>query len=378
MAPGTSTFYGLRSLTSNAFYPPTWAEALREIDGDAFATSPLTPVLDATPAAAGSPIMDRLAVRYFAVPPEAPVFGSVAKPRAFGAGPVLLEPGQMVEGSAAAGPIRAVTLQVAHPDDSAGARVVAVTVRDANGVDLTSGVRRFEAPLPQRLTVPVPEPTVTSRGRVEVTVELRSGPPVAVDAGRDGRPAIGITIADGDGLRLAFTEGVLLYERLTALPRIRWAGRADVIVDLDRRLAAVGQPVQPDTVILGAPAPSGSGAAARIEVLRDGGDDLTIRVDADRHGYLVVADALQEGWVASVDGRGVALRDAEHAAVAVLVPEGVHRVDLRYDPPGWGLGVLLSGASLLLYAAAVMTVMVRGRRRGGAQTGRVQRSEDGT
>ena len=185
-------------------------------------------------------------------------------------------------------------------------------------------------------------------------------------------------MADGDGLRLGFTDGVLLYERLSALPRIRWAGKANVIVDPDRRLAAVGQLVRPDTVILGAPAPSGSAATARIEVLRDEGDDLAIRVDADGPGYLVVADALQEGWVATVDGRGVALRDAEHAAVAVLLPEGSHRLDLRYDPPGWGFGMLLSGASLLLYAAAVLTVMVRGLRRGGAPIGRMQRSEDGT
>ena len=376
MAPGTSTFYGLRSLTSNAFYPPTWADALMEIDGDAFATSPLTPVLGATPAVAGSPILDRLSVRYFAMAPEAPVFGSVAKPRAFGA--VLLEPGQIVETSAAAGPIRAVTLRVAEPDGSPRSRVVAVTVYDQDGAEVTSGERRFEAPLPQWLTVPVPEPTAAVPGRVEVTVELRSGPPVAVQAGRDGRPAAWITMADGDGLRLAFTEGVLLYERLSALPRIRWAGKANVVVDRDRRLAAVGEPVQPDTVLLGAPAPSGSGAAARIEVMRDGGDDMAVRVDADGPGYLIVADALQEGWVATVDGRGVALRDAEHAAVAVLLPEGSHRLDLRYDPPSWGFGVLLSGASLLLYAAAVLTVMVRGLRRGGAPIGRMQRSEDGT
>jgi hypothetical protein len=377
MAPGTSTFYGLRSLTSNAFYPPTWAEALSEIDGDAFATSPLFPILDATPEVAGSPIMDRLSVRYFAVRPEAPVFGSVVQPRTSGAGTLVLEPGQVVETSTAAGPIRAVTLQVARPGDSAGARVVAVTVRDANGVDLTSGARRFEAPLPQWLTVPIPEPTVAVRGRVEVSVELRSGAPVSFVTGRDGRPAAWITMADGDELRLAFTEGVLLYERLSALPRIRWAGKANVVVDRDRRLAALGEPVQPDTVILGAPAPFGSGAAARIEVLRDGGDDMAIRVDADGPGYLIVADALQDGWVATVDGRGVALRDAEHAAVAVLLPEGSHRLDLRYDPPSWALGVLLSGASLLLYAAAVLTMMVRGRRRGGARTGRMQRSEDG-
>ena len=40
-----------------------------------------------------------------------------------------------------------------------------------------------------------------------------------------------------DGLRLVFAEaGATVYERLRALPRIRWASRSEVVVDADERI----------------------------------------------------------------------------------------------------------------------------------------------
>ena len=83
-------------------------------------------------------------------------------------------------------------------------------------------------------------------------------------------------------------------------------------------------------------------------MVEDGGDAIRVEVDAAGEGYLVVADAIQHGWEASVDGTPAPIRRADHALAAVLVPAGEHEVELRYTPPGWYPGLIVSGASLAI------------------------------
>ena len=362
MAPGTSTYYGFRALTSNGFYPPTWAEALVEVDHDAFTTSPLFPILDASQSVAESPILDRLAVKYLAVRPDAPVFGNPVPPQEASGGLVWLETGRPVRAPTSAGRVRAVTLQVAERSDRSRSRTLAVRVYDRTGALVAAGVRTFEAPLSPFLTIAVPEPVARTAARA-IEVVLRSGPPLAVAGASGSVPLVSAVRAGSDSLRLAFADGVLLYERLDALPRIRWAGTAEVIEDEAHRLVALGEPATVGSVILSTTGPPGSGAGARLRVERDDGDELSLRVDAEGSGYVVVADAMQDGWIVTVDGEEAVLRHAEHAGVAVLVAEGSHHVILRYDPPGWRLGLLISASSLVIYAAVAAMAAIVPRRR---------------
>jgi hypothetical protein len=129
------------------------------------------------------------------------------------------------------------------------------------------------------------------------------------------------------------------------------ASRATVIADADRRIFSLSRGVASDTVVLDRHGPAGSGRPARLRILRDGGDQMRLSVAASGQGYLVVADAIQHGWKASLDGRPVPIRQADHAGVAVLVPSGLHQVTLRYDPSGWKPGLVASGISVLLLLA---------------------------
>ena len=52
-----------------------------------------------------------------------------------------------------------------------------------------------------------------------------------------------------------------------------------------------------------------------------------------------------------MDGEEVPLVDADHAMVAVEVPEGEHTVDLAYAPPGRTRGILISIAAAVVLAA---------------------------
>lgn len=169
----------------------------------------------------------------------------------------------------------------------------------------------------------------------------------------DGRGSVAraVVIGEEDGLRLDLVANVIGYRRLTALPRIRWAPSARIVEDPAERVRLLASGAEPDEVVLTGPGPLGSGEEADLEVLEDSGDLIEVRVSAPGQGYLVVADPLQHGWKAAVDGVPTTLRRADHGVVAVLVPAGGHRVILRPHPPGWSLGLALSGISLVTLVA---------------------------
>jgi hypothetical protein len=178
-----------------------------------------------------------------------------------------------------------------------------------------------------------------------------------------------ITPAD-DGLRLDYAGSAVIYRRLDALPRIRWASQAVVLPDQSARIAALASgTLSPDQVVLNGPGPLAAGQPAGVKIVTDGLDRITVTVDAAGSGYLVVADALQLGWSATVDGQAAPLVPADEALVAVPVGAGEHRVELRYDPPYHGLGTWLSAAALLTAIALVLAdqwwlARRRGRRPG--------------
>jgi uncharacterized membrane protein YfhO len=87
-------------------------------------------------------------------------------------------------------------------------------------------------------------------------------------------------------------------------------------------------------------------------VTRDTPTSMAAAIDAEGDGYVVIADALQQGWVAEVDGKRADLVDADHALVAVYVPAGRHELTLRYDAPGQRAGLAVSAVSVAGLAAA--------------------------
>ena len=160
--------------------------------------------------------------------------------------------------------------------------------------------------------------------------------------------------AQPDGLRMVMDGQSVIYQRLHALPRARWASSTVVEPDPARRLALMGSGTLPaEQVLLDAPGPPASGQPATVEWVEDGMDEMTLRVTARGDGYLVLADAIQQNWVVTVDGAPATIRPAEYAFVAVAVPAGVHEVHFAYPAPASGIGLPVSAAAALLLLAAV-------------------------
>jgi hypothetical protein len=357
--PGTATFYGLRSATAHAFQDRVWRQTLRAANGRSigFATRSR---LRARAEVATSPVLDRLSVRYFVTPPEARVFGREIEGSP-SAGTIVLRPGTSLVQEIPAERIRAVVVEVVEwVQGSRRDAVLAAEVLDPSGEVLTRGARRV-LPRGRKMAFSIPvvelDPGLSSGPgqtlRVRLTFQADEGHLVLAADGTE-RPSMSVVAGGDDRLKLVFARGATIYERADALPRIRWAPRSEVVLGVRERLRLLAEGLPADTVLLSEGGPEGSGRRAEIRVLEDGGDAIRVDVLADGEGYLVIADAMQDGWMAWVDGEQVRLRPADHAGVAILVSAGQHRVSFRYQPDGWNAGKVITGLSLLALVAVAL------------------------
>jgi hypothetical protein len=107
-------------------------------------------------------------------------------------------------------------------------------------------------------------------------------------------------------------------------------------------------------------APPGFAGASRVVRLDSG--RVTLDVEANGPGFVVLADAFDPGWRAAVDGRPAPVRRANVAFRAVEVPGGRHRVEMVYRPRSVTVGLSLSLAALV--GTGLALAFGRGRARG--------------
>ena len=101
-----------------------------------------------------------------------------------------------------------------------------------------------------------------------------------------------------------------------------------------------------------------AGEPGRVLALDLGFDRVRIEVEASSPAHVVLLEAWDPGWRATVDGVATPVRRANLAFRAVPVPPGRHVVEMRYRPPELAIGVALSCAGVLVAGLAA----ARGRR----------------
>ncbi|GAA1885947.1 YfhO family protein [Lapillicoccus jejuensis] len=370
--PSTLPWYRLRTPVGHQFLSEPWRAYLLAVDPRVQLVPTLTdfssrslPLADV----GRSPLLDRLAVRWWLAPGDE-VPGTVRPARAPSpAGRVAVAAGRPVTCGVAAGGVRAVVVTTAtalRRDPRAGTAPAAVTVT----LDGATGGRTLpdDVPAGTALVVPVPAETRTGAGAATLTFTgIAAG---ALDGGGD-QVRCGTVAPAADGLRLAqAAPGATVWERTTALPRVRWADRALRVADERAALAALAAGVPDDTVVLpGGDDGTGDGGASSgwgaVTVTTDDTGVVAASVDHPRAGWLVVADNLQApGWSVTVDGRPATLRPADGAFGAVAVPAGRHEVRFAYAAPGLRVGALVSlGALAVLVILLASGVAARRRAR---------------
>jgi hypothetical protein len=73
----------------------------------------------------------------------------------------------------------------------------------------------------------------------------------------------------------------------------------------------------------------------------------TIRASASAPAVLLVRIPYERNWHASVDGKSVEVLPADYLDMGVAIPSGEHTVQLRYEDPSIGYGLLGTALSLL-------------------------------
>lgn len=371
MYPATAPFYGLRSPTGHQFTTDAWKALLHAVDPASSATATFSD-FTAKAVNAGTaghiPILDQMAVRYL-VAPDSDIAGTTIDPPAT-SNTVTLASGQHAKCAPVPGPLRGVTINLAGLLRSAGQAGVTVhaTLHTVRG-DL-NGARYLGSDLqsPKAITVAIPGEDLNAADPLSADIWVSGATGTFALQGNGKALSCGEVAPIQDGLKLVSSEaGAIIYQRLTSLPRIRWASTSSTLTGTVARVAVLKAGISPDAVILDTLGPAASGGPATVRTTTDSGDRIAVTVDAAGMGYLVIADSLQQpGWSATVDGKPVTLVPADNAMVAVPISAGIHQVELSYTVPGQRTGLLVSGGAL-----AVMLGMValwsRRRRHPGAE-----------
>ena len=98
--------------------------------------------------------------------------------------------------------------------------------------------------------------------------------------------------------------------------------------------------------------------APQKEALTDGlkSVDVTnghylIETDTAEDAGILITAPYEKGWKAYVDGKETEIIAYQDALLYIPVSAGAHKVELRFTPPGWNVGLLASGLGVVVFAA---------------------------
>jgi len=171
-------------------------------------------------------------------------------------------------------------------------------------------------------------------------------------ASKAGAPADGtiIPVFDGD-------PTVNIYLNQSALARLQFVGQTVIMPNQDAVWTAIRADMfNPAEVVLleqnqppnTPPLPLETQPTSTLAIAEYGTNTVTVAVETDQAGYLVLSDAWYPGWQATVDGRPEPVYRANYAFRAVYVPAGDHTVRFTFEPLWWKIGLGVSGITLLV------------------------------
>ena len=91
-------------------------------------------------------------------------------------------------------------------------------------------------------------------------------------------------------------------------------------------------------------------------------EEVRVRVETPQPAVLILLDAFDQGWTATLEsGLVLPIMRANALVRAVVVPAGVHRVTFRYETPLLRVGAAASLAGMLLCLGMIVHASWRRR-----------------
>jgi hypothetical protein len=102
--------------------------------------------------------------------------------------------------------------------------------------------------------------------------------------------------------------------------------------------------------------PCTAGGSASIEIGQDSVQSVSLQVNAQNKGWLVMADTWYPGWEATIDGKPVNIYRADYLLRGIPVDAGQHDIEIYYRPISLIVGVVITGAGLVII---LMFILIR-------------------
>ncbi len=81
---------------------------------------------------------------------------------------------------------------------------------------------------------------------------------------------------------------------------------------------------------------------SKITVLRYDPNFVSFEVTTDKPGYFLLSDIYHPQWKATIDGQQAPILVGDYALRAVALEPGTHLVEMRFAPPAWRWGVIVT------------------------------------
>ncbi|MGH3648412.1 MAG: hypothetical protein ACRDTM_14700, partial [Micromonosporaceae bacterium] len=266
MYVGADSGARLRALSGHFFLNGRFAETIDGLPGRQFGDPPTYVNFPAKSSVVRQPVFDRLSVKYFVASTGVAPFGKQVKDDGDGT-EVTLRPGEplTLDVPGEGGGVRGIGLIPAAPFPTDANPRVDLTLYDLDGNPLASSRRLlYDLGIGKRFWIPIAGENIPRYELLTAKLTLRADKPLTL-AGTADKPAVSLVLPRDDGLRLAYAGSAVVYQRLTALPRIRWASSVRVEADPERRveLVASGELGRRE-VVLDAPYGAADGAPATV------------------------------------------------------------------------------------------------------------------
>lgn len=158
-------------------------------------------------------------------------------------------------------------------------------------------------------------------------------------------------------------EHLTIYENEAVLPRTFVVHKVEVIPScqaiLERLVSDDFDPQQtlileqqPPHLVVGTSSLPHDGNWARVVSYLP--HEVVVEAKASQDGFLFLGDAYYPGWKAYVDGEEEKIYSADCLFRAVFLPRGEHRIEFRYEPLSFKIGLVITLLTLLVLCAVVL------------------------
>ena len=152
----------------------------------------------------------------------------------------------------------------------------------------------------------------------------------------------------------AAEAGLTWLEIEDPMPRARLVAHAQVSDDPYRDIETIDVSA---TALVAKPLDLDAAATGQATITEDRPGRIRVQANATGRALLIVSERYDPGWQAQIDGQPVDVIPVYGDTIACLIEPGAHEIALRFAPPSfrWGMIVSLAGLALtLLYHAAAL------------------------